>query len=55
MALVEGLIRLVEVLFVAGCCGSAVVILLSGIEDIETILDRSEESLAPAVKTEKQD
>ncbi len=53
MALVEGLIRLVEVLFVAGCCGSAVVILLSGIEDIETILGHGEEPAAPA-KAEKQ-
>ncbi len=51
---VEALIRLVEVLFVIGCCGSLLVILLAGIEDVETIFSRDEDSGAPPVQVEKQ-
>lgn len=48
------LIQLLELLFVVGCCGSVVVILLSGVEDIETIVKHEEEPAAPAVQVEKQ-
>ena len=51
---VDGLIRLLELLFVVGCCGSIVVILLSGIEDVETIFTPDEEAGAPPVQVEKQ-
>jgi len=36
-------IWLLEGMFVAGCCGSAVVILLAGIEDFFTLLRPSNE------------
>ncbi len=42
MAVTIGL-KLLEVLFAAGIIGSALVILLSGIEDIRTILSGSDE------------
>lgn len=37
-------IRLLELLFVIGCFGSLVVILLSGVEDVETVFKRTEET-----------
>ncbi|HVP42173.1 MAG TPA: hypothetical protein VMS96_02010 [Terriglobales bacterium] len=51
---ISGLIRLLELLFVLGCCGSLAVILLSGIEDVETIFNREKEPGAPTVQPEKQ-
>ncbi len=50
----EGLIRLLELLFAIGCCGSLIVILLSGIEDVETIFSRDEDAGAPPMQVEKQ-
>jgi len=41
------LVRILETLFVIGIIGSAVVILMSGIEDVETILEPDE--LQPGV------
>ena len=42
-------IRLLELLFVIGCCGSVIVILLAAVEDVETIFSGSEEErVAPA-------
>jgi hypothetical protein len=38
-----GLIQALEFLFIVGIFGSLVVILLAGIEDVETIFDRKEE------------
>jgi len=40
---VEWLIRILEVLFAVGCCGSVVVILLSGVDDVATIVKHHEE------------
>ncbi len=37
-------IRLVELLFVIGCVGSVIVIVISGVEDIETILGGEDDS-----------
>lgn len=48
--LFTALIRLLEVLFVAGWAGTAVVLLLTGIEDLETILRRDQP--APGVETQ---
>ncbi len=39
MEIIGIVIKIMEVLFVAGGVGSAVVILLSGFEDIETVLE----------------
>ncbi len=48
-------IRLVELLFVIGCFGSAVVILLAGIEDVETIFaPGDEEGTMTAARPAKQ-
>lgn len=41
------LVRILETLFVIGVIGSVVVILMSGIEDVETILEPDE--LPPGV------
>ncbi len=49
-----GLIRLVELLFFVGCCGSILVILLSGIEDVETIFRHNEETGLPPMREGKQ-
>jgi hypothetical protein len=37
------LIKILEVMFVAGWAGSAFVLVLTGIEDIGTLLDRKDE------------
>lgn len=37
------MIKLLELLFVVGCCGSVVVILLSGVEDVATLFKHEEE------------
>lgn len=37
------LIKILEYMFVAGWAGSALVLVLTGIEDIETLLDRKDE------------
>ena len=42
MEIIGILIKVMEVLFVAGGVGSAVVILLSGVEDIETAFEPDE-------------
>ena len=42
MEIIAILIRILEVLFVIGSIGSAVVILLSGFEDVETVLEPDE-------------
>jgi len=39
-------IRLMEFLFVIGCIGSVIVILVSGVEDVETILGAEHETEA---------
>jgi hypothetical protein len=39
-------IQLLEVLFVIGCFGSLIVIVLSGVEDFETILSSGDEEPA---------
>ena len=36
-------IQILEVLFAIGCVGSVVVIILSGVEDVETIFSSQEE------------
>ncbi len=36
-------VRLLELLFVIGCVGSLIVILLAGVEDVETIFSASDE------------
>ncbi len=38
-----GLIQALEILFIVGAFGSLIVILLAGIEDVETIFNRKEE------------
>ncbi|MGA2965786.1 MAG: hypothetical protein ABSD64_06195 [Terriglobales bacterium] len=38
------LIKILEFMFVAGWAGSAVVLLLTGFEDVETLLDRKDEN-----------
>jgi len=38
-----GLIQALEILFIVGGVGSLIVILLAGIEDVETIFNRKEE------------
>ncbi|HTC95203.1 MAG TPA: hypothetical protein VK699_17285 [Terriglobales bacterium] len=42
MEIIAILIRILEVLFVVGLLGSGVVILFSGLEDIETALEPDE-------------
>ncbi len=44
------LIRVLEVMFVAGWAGTAIVLLLTGIEDLETILKRDQP--APGMETQ---
>lgn len=48
--IVTFLIRVLEVMFAAGWAGTLIVLLLTGIEDAETILRRDE----PALGTETQ-
>jgi hypothetical protein len=38
------LVKILEVMFVAGWAGSAIVLLLTGFEDVETLLDREDEN-----------
>ena len=38
------LIKILEYMFVAGWIGSAIVLILTGIEDVETLLDRKDET-----------
>jgi len=38
------LVKILECMFVAGWAGSAVVLLLTGIEDVGTLLDREDEN-----------
>jgi len=38
------LIKILEYMFVAGWIGSAVVLVLTGIEDVGTLLDREDEN-----------
>jgi hypothetical protein len=38
------LIKILEFMFVAGWIGSAIVLVLTGIEDIGTLLDRKDET-----------
>ena len=44
MSLAELLVKILEFLFVAGWIGSAIVLVLTGIEDVETLLDRKDEA-----------
>ncbi len=48
--LFTALIRLLEVMFVAGWVGTAIVLLLTGVEDLETILRRDQP--APGMETQ---
>ena len=41
--LVSIVIQVLEVLFVVGMAGSVLVIILSGVEDVETMLDTSDD------------
>lgn len=43
MNLSEILVKILEYMFVAGGAGSAVVLVLTGIEDVGTLLDREDE------------
>ena len=43
MSLSELLVKILECMFVAGWVGSAVVLVLTGIEDVGTLLDREDE------------
>jgi hypothetical protein len=38
------LVKILECMFVAGWAGTAVVLLLTGFEDVETLLDRKDEN-----------
>ncbi|MGB8006506.1 MAG: hypothetical protein WCF48_05200 [Terriglobales bacterium] len=38
------LVRILEFMFVAGWAGSVIVLLLTGAEDVETLLDRKDET-----------
>jgi hypothetical protein len=38
------LIKILEFMFVAGWAGSAIVLVLTGIEDVGTLLDRKDEN-----------
>jgi hypothetical protein len=40
----EILVRILEYMFVAGWAGSAIVLLLTGYEDVMTLLDREDET-----------
>ena len=44
MSLSVLLIKILEYMFVAGWVGSAVVLVLTGIEDVGTLLDREDEN-----------
>lgn len=48
--LFTALIRLLEIMFVVGWAGTAIVLLLTGIEDLETILRRDQP--APGMETQ---
>ncbi len=48
--ILTALIRLLEGMFVAGWAGTAIVLLLTGIEDLETILRRDQP--APGMETQ---
>jgi hypothetical protein len=53
--LIAWAIRLLELLFIIGCVGSVVVILLAGVEDIETVFaSGEEESTVAAAPPAKQ-
>ncbi len=43
MSLTVVLIKILEFMFVAGWIGSAIVLVLTGIEDVGTLLDRKDE------------
>ena len=43
MSLSALLIKILEYMFVAGWIGSAIVLILTGIEDVETLLEREDE------------
>jgi hypothetical protein len=38
------LVKILEYMFVAGWAGSAIVLVLTGIEDVETLLDKKDEN-----------
>ena len=44
MSLSVILVKILEYMFVAGWVGSAVVLVLTGIEDVGTLLDREDEN-----------
>jgi hypothetical protein len=44
MSLSVILVKLLECMFVAGWAGSVIVLILTGIEDVGTLLDRKDES-----------
>jgi hypothetical protein len=44
MDLAKIALKILEYMFVAGWAGSALVLLLTGIEDVETLLDRKDEN-----------
>ena len=43
MSFTELLVKILEYMFVAGWIGSAIVLILTGVEDVETLLDREDE------------
>ncbi len=44
LILVTVLVRVLEFMFVVGWAGSAIVLLLTGFEDLETLMDREDEN-----------
>jgi hypothetical protein len=44
MSFTELLVKVLEYMFVAGWMGSAIVLILTGVEDVETLLDRKDEA-----------
>jgi hypothetical protein len=44
MSLSVILVKILEYMFVAGWAGSAIVLVLTGIEDVETLLDKKDEN-----------
>jgi hypothetical protein len=43
MNFAELLVKILEWMFVAGWIGSAIVLILTGVEDVETLLEREDE------------
>jgi hypothetical protein len=50
--LIRLLILLLETLFAIGCVGSILVLILAGVEDVETVLSKDEPAQKAAAKVE---